>query len=129
MEFINNILAFLFDGGDISKMEHYNGIFAVSSGLMGLVCISVDFLHYQITRKKSFLNLSYITWRGNLKLFVIWSLCSALMGFAGRMFDIFQLKLIACAITGISWPLILAKLAKQYEKDEPSQNQTTEEEV
>lgn len=121
MEFISNVLKFLFNGGDLKTMSYPSAIFALTSGFMGFLCVLVDFIHYNVRKGQSFLKLEYIKAMSTLRVFVFWSIGSAIMGFLAILLDIFQLKLFACFITGISWPVIFTKFAKQYVEGEPSQ--------
>lgn len=128
MQFWDALVTFLFTPGQGKLDGMSNGylIFATASAFWGLVVVGIDFLLYKL-KGKSFLTMTYRGF-GTLLIFVLWGIGAGLGGLIGAASVVVQLNLQACAIVGVSWPLILPRLLKAGEALEERQNETVEEE-
>jgi len=122
LNFIEKVLDFLFKGEQIDNTELH--IFTVASTMMGLVCITIDFVYYKISGKSLF-NLSYIG-LGTIWVFLFWGIGAGFVSYIGAILGILATTVQTCVIVGISWPLIFPRLIDYISKKEPDEQPTSE---
>lgn len=128
MEFLSHIGAFLFSGS--GQMPEGTDspvlVFAISSGIIGVLVIILDFLMSLIARD-SVLNLTH-RW-STLPMFVlVWGFGAALVSFLGVAFSILQITLQAAVIAGVAWPVLMTRIVSSARgKAEPEETGEPEE--
>lgn len=101
-------------------------VFAISSGIIGVLVIILDFLMSLIARD-SVLNLTH-RW-STLPMFVlVWGFGAALVSFLGVAFSILQITLQAAVIAGVAWPVLMTRIVSSaLGKAEPEETGEPEE--
>lgn len=128
LEFLSHIGAFLFSGS--GQMPEGTDspvlVFAISSGIIGVLVIILDFLMSLIARD-SVLNLTH-RW-STLPMFVlVWGFGAALVSFLGVAFSILQITLQAAVIAGVAWPVLMTRIVSSaLGKAEPEETGEPEE--
>jgi len=131
LQIIEQILEFLFSGSG-TLPEQSNSpflVFAISSGIIGVFVVIVDYLVSLIPRD-SFLKLTHSLAR--LPLFIaIWGLGAAVVSFFGVAFHILETTLQAAVVAGIAWPVLMTRIVSSAgaaaELEETGEAEETEE--
>ncbi len=126
MNIIEQILEFLFSGSGTlpEKSDAPFLVFAISSGIIGVFVVIVDYLVSLIPRD-SFLKLTH-SLAMLPKFIAIWGLGAAVVSFFGVAFHILETTLQAAVVAGIAWPVLMTRIvssagaaAEPKQADEP----------
>lgn len=121
-ELMISVWSFLFNSkGQPLTGEYASLIFVIACGFMGFVMTLLDCVYVSATKRNSFLNLSYATFRSTLLMFVLWGVGAFIGGYIGTAANIVQMNLHACIGIGVGWPFILPRLIESFSKGEYSQ--------
>lgn len=131
LEIFSQIGAFLFSGS--GQMPEGTDspvlVFAISSGIIGVLVVILDFLMSLIARD-SFLNLTH-RWKTLLLFVLVWGFGAALVSFLGVAFSILQATLQAAVIAGVAWPVLMTRIVSsaggKAEPEEVSEPEEKEE--
>ena len=126
MQIIEQILKFLcYGSGTLPEQSIFTClVFPISSGIIGMFVVIVDYLVSLIPRD-SFLQLTHSLKK--LPLFIaIWGLGAAVVSFVGVAFNILETTPQAAVVAGIAWPVLMTRIvssagaaAEPKQTDEP----------
>ncbi len=83
-------------------------VFAISSGIIGVLVVTLDFLMSLIGRD-SLLNLTH-NWKTLPVFILIWGFGAAGVSFLGAGFSVLEVTLQAAVIAGIAWPVLITRI-------------------
>ena len=122
VEFFSQMGDFLFSG--TGKMPVGTDrpllVFAISSGIIGVLVVTLDFLMSLIGRD-SLLNLTH-NWKTLPVFILIWGFGAAGVSFLGAGFSVLEVTLQAAVIAGIAWPVLMTRIVSSADgKAEPEE--------
>lgn len=91
----------------------------------GLVISLLDYLTTLVNEKKSVFGLQY-GGRNTLKYLFIWTAGAAAAGFLGFILNIFQPTMASAIAAAILWPILIEKITKLVQANEPEQTPVSE---
>ncbi len=110
IEYLRQSCLFLFGESNIEQLHFPYLIFLISTSVIGLLCVSLDFAYYKTTNGKSIFNLSYIGWKGTVLMFLFWGIGAGIVGFLASRLELIAFSIQASIILGLGWPLMFPRL-------------------
>lgn len=127
-EIFSQMGAFLFSGS--GQMPEGTDspvlVFAITSGIIGVLVIILDFSMSLIARD-SFLNLTH-RWSTLPRFILVWGFGAFLVSLLGVAFSVLQVTLQAAVIAGVAWPVLMTRIVSSAGgKAEPEESSEPEE--
>ncbi len=110
IEYLRQSCLFLFGESNIGHLNFPYLIFLISTSIIGLLCVTLDFSYYKTTNGKSIFNLSYIGWKGIVSMFLFWGIGAGIVGFLASRLGLIAFSIQASIIIGLGWPLMFPRL-------------------
>jgi hypothetical protein len=101
---------FLFGDSNLNNLNYPYLVFLISTSLIGLLCVLLDFAYYNVTNGKSIFLLSYIGKMGTILMFLFWGIGAGIVGFLAVRLGLIAFTIQASIIMGLGWPLMFPRL-------------------
>lgn len=110
LEYLKQLSLFIFGEPNLDHLNYPSLIFLLSTSVIGLLCVFLDFTYYKTTKGKSIFNLSYIGKKGVFSMFLFWGIGAGIVGFLSMRLELITDSVQASIIVGLGWPLIFPRL-------------------
>lgn len=126
MNFVHGIIQFLSSGEVLEGLKYPDFVFAIGSGVMGVLLIILDCIAF-IMLKKSFFGLNYSGVIKSLGMIFLWGISSTIGGYIAMVASMLQFNRLGCLAAGFAGPLILPRVNSLLKSQEDDQTITEEE--
>lgn len=109
-EYLKQSFLFLFGECNLKDLNYPYLVFLISTSLIGLLCVLLDFAYYKTTKGKSIFNLSYIGTKATILMFLFWGIGAGIVGYLSSRLGLIAFSIQASIIMGLGWPLMFPRL-------------------